>query len=130
MSTLSSSRPLSTGSAWWSRTTSGWARLGTTLMSTTLSKRTRFSTPPAPPCALRRAFDLPGGLCRLLTGRRRCCGRGGYAALYAPELNIKGTYAGAPPTDLLSVMNAVDGSSIVHVLGYAINGFAERPGVL
>lgn len=49
-----------------------------------------------------------------------------YAALYAPELNIKGTYAGAPPADLLSVMNAVDGSSIVHVLGYAINGFAER----
>lgn len=36
------------------------------------------------------------------------------------------TGAVSAPADLLSVMNAVDGSSIVHVLGYAINGFAER----
>lgn len=49
-----------------------------------------------------------------------------YAATYAPELNVKGTYAGAPPADLFEVMHAVDGSSIVHVLGYAINGYAER----
>lgn len=49
-----------------------------------------------------------------------------FAATYAPELNVKGTYAGAPPANLFEVMNAVDGSSIVHVLGYAINGYAER----
>ena len=49
-----------------------------------------------------------------------------YAATYAPELNVKGTYAGAPPAELFEVMDAVDGSSIVHVLGYAINGYAER----
>ncbi|MGX1738056.1 lipase family protein [Corynebacterium flavescens] len=49
-----------------------------------------------------------------------------YAQAYAPELNVKGTYAGAPPADLPVVMAAVDGSAIVHVLGYAINGFAER----
>lgn len=49
-----------------------------------------------------------------------------YAESYAPELNVKGTYAGAVPADLMQVMKAVDGGSIVHVLGYAINGFAER----
>lgn len=47
-------------------------------------------------------------------------------AAYAPELNVRGTYSGAPPADLREVMKAVDGSAIVHVLGYAINGFAER----
>lgn len=44
------------------------------------------------------------------------------AGVYAPELNIKGTYAGAPPADLTAVMAAVDGSLISGVLGYAING--------
>lgn len=49
-----------------------------------------------------------------------------YAGIYAPELNVRGTYAGAVPADLPQVMAAVDGGAIVHVLGYAINGFAER----
>lgn len=47
-------------------------------------------------------------------------------ATYAPELNLRGTFAGAPPADLEVVMPAVDRSSIVGVLGYAVNGFAER----
>ncbi|MCS4536099.1 lipase family protein [Corynebacterium sp. HS2168-gen11] len=49
-----------------------------------------------------------------------------YAASYAPELNLKGTYAGAPPADLVSVFSAVNGSSIAGVTGMALNGFAAR----
>ncbi len=48
------------------------------------------------------------------------------AANYAPELNVKGTYAGAPPANLEEVFNAVDGSTISGVLGMSINGFAAR----
>ncbi|MCQ9340955.1 lipase family protein [Corynebacterium phoceense] len=49
-----------------------------------------------------------------------------FAEAYGPDLNVRGTYAGAPPADLERVMHAVNGSAIAHVLGYAINGFAER----
>lgn len=48
------------------------------------------------------------------------------AAEYAPELNVKGTYSGAPPADLPVVMSAVDGSLISGVLGYAMAGFSAR----
>ncbi|AKK11861.1 lipase family protein [Corynebacterium uterequi] len=48
------------------------------------------------------------------------------AASYAPELTVAATYAGAPPADLIDVMEAVDGSSIVGVLGYAIAGISDR----
>lgn len=49
-----------------------------------------------------------------------------WAAEYAPELNVKGTYSGAPPADLPTVMSAVDGSLISGVLGYAMAGFSAR----
>ncbi|GAA2059585.1 alpha/beta fold hydrolase [Williamsia deligens] len=48
------------------------------------------------------------------------------ASTYAPELNIKGTYAGAPPADLEVVLKAVDGSSIAGVIGYTVNGLVAR----
>lgn len=49
-----------------------------------------------------------------------------HAATYAPELNVKGTYAGAPPANLKDVMAAVDGSALTGVLGYAIAGYSAR----
>lgn len=49
-----------------------------------------------------------------------------HADEYAPELNIKGTYAGAAPAKLPVVMEAVDGSLIAPVLGYAILGYSDR----
>ena len=70
--------------------------------------------------------DAPVGFAGYSQGGGAAAAAAEYAATYAPELNVKGTYAGAPPADLFEVMNAVDGSSIVHVLGYAINGYAER----
>ena len=48
------------------------------------------------------------------------------AETYAPELDIKGTWAGAPTADLLDVLGTVDGTLIGGVIGYALNGFVER----
>ncbi|WP_342318408.1 lipase family protein [Corynebacterium mayonis] len=45
---------------------------------------------------------------------------------YAPELNLKGTFAGAPPADLFATMQGVDNSLITAVLGYALNGWVQR----
>ena len=47
------------------------------------------------------------------------------APSYAPELNIKGAYVGAPPSDLLAVLKKVDGTALTGVIGYAINGLVE-----
>ncbi|WP_414731589.1 lipase family protein [Williamsia sp.] len=49
---------------------------------------------------------------------------------YAPELNVKGTFAGAPPADLLDVLPAIDNNLIAGAIGYALNGFVERNPVL
>lgn len=43
------------------------------------------------------------------------------AAGYAPGLNVAGSYVGAPPAELTSVLGGVDGSTIAGVLGYAVN---------
>ncbi|MGE2737442.1 lipase family protein [Mycolicibacterium vaccae] len=43
------------------------------------------------------------------------------APAYAPELDIVGTYAGAPPADLLELLPYADGSALVGVIGYALN---------
>ncbi|MGB7235713.1 MAG: lipase family protein [Rhodococcus sp. (in: high G+C Gram-positive bacteria)] len=48
------------------------------------------------------------------------------AETYAPELDIKGTWAGAPTANLLDVLGTVDGTLIGGVIGYALNGFLER----
>lgn len=45
------------------------------------------------------------------------------APSYAPELNLKGAYAGAPPADLSAVMKSADGTTLTAVIGYAVNGF-------
>jgi Secretory lipase len=44
---------------------------------------------------------------------------------YAPDVKIVGTYAGAPPADLTSVMKGIDGSALAGALGWSINGFAQ-----
>src|SRR5258705_12390894 len=44
------------------------------------------------------------------------------ASTYAPELHIVGTYAGAPVADLKELLPYADGSALVGVVGYAING--------
>jgi acetyl esterase/lipase len=45
---------------------------------------------------------------------------------YGPDLNLKGTWAGAPPADLLDVLAKIDGNLIGGAIGFAINGFVAR----
>ena len=44
---------------------------------------------------------------------------------YAPDVKVAGTYAGAPPADLSSVMKGIDGSALAGALAWSINGFAQ-----
>lgn len=44
------------------------------------------------------------------------------APTYAPELNLKGAYAGAPPANLVEVLKSADGTDLTGVIAYAING--------
>lgn len=43
------------------------------------------------------------------------------AGSYAPDLDVKGTYAGAPPADLRATLKQADGSSLAGVIGYTLN---------
>jgi hypothetical protein len=43
------------------------------------------------------------------------------ASMYAPDLNVVGTYAGAPPADLKELFPYADGSALVGAVGYALN---------
>lgn len=45
---------------------------------------------------------------------------------YAPELDVRGVWAGAPTADLTAVMTKVDGVLIAGVIGFAVNGFVAR----
>lgn len=47
------------------------------------------------------------------------------APTYAPELNIVGAYAGAPPADLGEVLPYADGNALVGALGYMLNGVMQ-----
>ncbi|MCF8609399.1 lipase family protein [Gordonia sp. HY285] len=48
------------------------------------------------------------------------------AETYASDLNVKATYAGAPPADLSKVITKIDGTFIAGAIGYAINGLDAR----
>ena len=41
---------------------------------------------------------------------------------YAPELGVRGAYVGAPPANLATVTDHIDGSRLSGAIGYAING--------
>ena len=47
------------------------------------------------------------------------------APAYAPELDVVGTYAGAPPADLAELIRYADGSALVGVIGYALNSVMQ-----
>ncbi|MDT0609291.1 lipase family protein [Streptomyces lancefieldiae] len=44
---------------------------------------------------------------------------------YAPDVELAGTYAGAPPADLSKVTEAIDGSDLAGALGWSLNGFLQ-----
>lgn len=44
---------------------------------------------------------------------------------YAPDVELSGTYSGAPPAALSAVMDAIDGSDLAGALAWSVNGFLE-----
>lgn len=47
------------------------------------------------------------------------------APTYAPELNLKGAYVGAPPADLVATLQQIDGTLLTGAIGYTINGLVQ-----
>ncbi|GAA1947427.1 lipase family protein [Amycolatopsis minnesotensis] len=47
------------------------------------------------------------------------------AGTYAPELDVKGVYAGAPPADKAALAKSLDGGMYVGFLGYALIGINQ-----
>ena len=47
------------------------------------------------------------------------------AGTYAPDLNVVGSYAGAPVADLMELFPYTDGSLLVGVVGYALNSIIQ-----
>ncbi|MFD3745653.1 lipase family protein [Nocardia sp. NPDC058633] len=45
---------------------------------------------------------------------------------YAPELNLKGTWAGGPVADLAAILEKIDGALIGGAIGFAVNGMLAR----
>lgn len=76
--------------------------------------------------ALSGASDAPIAIWGYSQGGGAAAAAAELASEYAPELDIKGTWAGAPTADLLDVLGTVDGTLIGGVIGYALNGFVER----
>ena len=70
--------------------------------------------------------DSPVGFAGYSQGGGAAAAAAEHKGNYAPELNLVGTFAGAPPADLRQVLEAVDNSSIVAALGYTLNGFVDR----
>ncbi|MGY2040727.1 lipase family protein [Nocardia gipuzkoensis] len=48
------------------------------------------------------------------------------APQYAPELNLKGAWAGGPVADLAAILERIDGALIGGAIGFAINGLLAR----
>ncbi|MFW0786535.1 lipase family protein [Gordonia sp. CPCC 206044] len=70
--------------------------------------------------------DSPVGFAGYSQGGGAAASAAELAETYAPDLNVKGTYAGAPPADLSKVIDAIDGTTISGAIGFAINGLTAR----
>lgn len=68
--------------------------------------------------------DSPVGLWGYSEGGGATAAAAELQPTYAPELNLKGTYSGAPPANLATTLSVADGSLFVGAIGYALNGFA------
>lgn len=44
---------------------------------------------------------------------------------YAPELDVRGAYAGAPPADLAATLEQIDGTILTGAIGYTLNGIVQ-----
>ncbi|HEY3469359.1 MAG TPA: lipase family protein [Amycolatopsis sp.] len=83
---------------------------------------------------LRAAQRLPGtglpangpvGIAGYSEGGGAAASAAELAATYAPELDVKGVYAGAPPADKAALSKSLDGGMYVAFLGYALIGINQ-----
>ncbi|MEU9578349.1 lipase family protein [Streptomyces chilikensis] len=87
--------------------------------------------------AVRAARSLPGtslrpesriGLYGYSQGGGATAAAAELAASYAPDVQLAGTYSGAPPADLTETVKGIDGSALAGALGWSLNGFLQsRP---
>ncbi|MDV2477819.1 lipase [Rhodococcus zopfii] len=84
--------------------------------------------------AARAAQQLPGtsipdngpvGLFGYSQGGGAAAAAAELAPSYAPDLDLRGVYAGAPPADLAATLAQIDGTALTGVIGYTINGLQE-----
>lgn len=76
--------------------------------------------------ALTGQSDAPVGFWGYSQGGGAAAAAAELAESYAPDVDVRATFAGAPPADLEAVAGAVQENLIVGVLGYTINGLLER----
>ncbi|WP_062379685.1 lipase family protein [Demequina pelophila] len=69
--------------------------------------------------------DSPVGLYGYSQGGGAAASAAELAPAYAPELDVVGAYAGAPPADLVEVMKSADDTSLTGVIGWALNGLLQ-----
>lgn len=83
---------------------------------------------------LRAAQRLPGtglpahgpvGIAGYSEGGGAAAAAAELAATYAPDLDVKGVYAGAPPADKAGLAKSLDGGMYVAFLGYALIGINQ-----
>ncbi|RVW09853.1 alpha/beta fold hydrolase [Prescottella agglutinans] len=70
---------------------------------------------------IRIGDDNPIGLWGYSQGGGAVAAAAEMQASYAPDLNVRGTFAGGPPADLRAVAAAIDGGLATGLLGYAVN---------
>ncbi|MBT2265781.1 lipase family protein [Rhodococcus erythropolis] len=75
---------------------------------------------------LRLPMDSPVGFWGYSQGGGAAAAAAELVGTRAPELNLKGSYVGAPPADLRAVLRHIDGTAATGVIGYAVNGLIER----
>ncbi|NGO68715.1 lipase [Streptomyces sp. SB3404] len=66
--------------------------------------------------------DGPVGIAGYSEGGSAAASAAELAASYAPELDVKGVYSGAPPADKAKLAETLDGSMYAAFLGYALIG--------
>ena len=72
--------------------------------------------------------DAPVGFLGYSQGGGASAAAAERVATYAPELNVKASYSGAPPANLKEVLPAIDNGLIFGTIGYALNsGLQYRP---
>ncbi|QWF77904.1 lipase family protein [Amycolatopsis sp. CA-230715] len=71
------------------------------------------------------AKNGPVGIAGYSEGGSAAASAAELAATYAPDLDVKGVYAGAPPADKAALAKSLDGGMYVGFLGYALIGINQ-----